>query len=283
MTDISVKRSRTRNLVWTAVALIVLFALVRAFRPSPVLVDLADVRQGTLRATVDDDGRTRVRDRFTISAPIQGRLLRTPLKAGDHVHGTDTVVAEFQPAAPDPLDVRSRREAEARVSRAEAALAEAEARESQAAAGHAFAETDLARVTRLVAQGVAPREELDRARRDETTGAEAERAAERAVDVARYAVEEARASLLEPPSAENNPQPPEARAVEKTESVTKDAAAHPFVEADQGRLLLAHPSTAKSCGSSKRARARSLPALRSWRWATHVISKSSRTTCPRTQ
>jgi len=241
VTDVAERRSRTGVLVWGTLGLLVVFALARAFRPSPVLVDLGTVRQGTLRVTVDDDGRTRVRERFTISAPIQGRLLRTPLKAGDEVRGADTVVAEFQPAAPDPLDVRSRREAEARLARAEAALAEAQARQSQAAAEHEFAETDLARVTKLVGQGVAPREELDRARRDAATGEEAERAAERAVDVARYAVEEARAALLEVSAADSPAAPSAPRAVEKSEKVMKGTVPHPFVESDAGRLLLRAP------------------------------------------
>jgi HlyD family secretion protein len=240
VTDGAKTRSRKRIIVWSVIGLLVVFALVRAFRPAPVLVDFAEVGRGTLRVTVDDDGRTRVRERFTISAPIQGRLLRTPLKAGDPVRAADTIVAEFQPAAPDPLDVRTRREAEARLSRAEAALAEAQARRSQAAAEHEFAETDLARVTKLVGQGVAPREELDRAHRDEATGEEAERAAERAVDVARYAVEEARASLFETSTAEPATEPTR-RPLEKSESVPNGKTAHPYVESDQGRLLLRAP------------------------------------------
>ena len=40
---------------------------------------MAAIAPGTLLVTVDDDGRTRVRERYTISAPIQGRLLRIRL------------------------------------------------------------------------------------------------------------------------------------------------------------------------------------------------------------
>ena len=74
--------------IWTALGVSAAVALWRAFIPSPLLVEVASVRRGVLEISVDDDGRTRVRDRFTISAPILGTLLRTPLRAGDAVRAS---------------------------------------------------------------------------------------------------------------------------------------------------------------------------------------------------
>ena len=70
--------------------------LVRAYRGSPVLVDSAVIARGPLLVTADDDGRTRVRDAYTISAPIAGRLVRVALDPGDEVLAGETVVAEFE-------------------------------------------------------------------------------------------------------------------------------------------------------------------------------------------
>jgi HlyD family secretion protein len=129
--------------LWLAVLVALAGLVVRAFQPSPVLVDLAVLSRGDLVISVADDGRTRVRERYTVHAPIGGRLLRTALRAGDPVVAGETLVAEFARVAPALLDARQRGEAEARVGRAEAALDEAAARRAEAELSLAFAETQL--------------------------------------------------------------------------------------------------------------------------------------------
>lgn len=183
--------------LWILAGLVVVVLLVLAFRPAPVRVETAEVRRGTLRVTVRDDGRTRVRERYTISAPIRGRLLRPLLDPGDAVRAGETTVAQFLPVSPGLLDARSREEAQARLRRAAAAMQEAEARRRQAAADLAFAQKELDRMKNLHAEGIQPREALDRAERAEQTAREGVRAAEQAVQVARYELEVARASLRE--------------------------------------------------------------------------------------
>lgn len=103
--------------------LLVVALLAIALWPASVPVDTATVARGTIRVTVDEEGETRVRHRFLISAPVAGRVLRIDLEPGDPVT-RDTVVATFLPAAAFPLDARSRAEAEARA--AEEALRAAE-------------------------------------------------------------------------------------------------------------------------------------------------------------
>jgi len=60
-------------------------ALAYAFRPQPVRVDLAEATRGPLTVTVDEEGETRVRDVFVLSAPVAGRARRIEVEAGDEV------------------------------------------------------------------------------------------------------------------------------------------------------------------------------------------------------
>ncbi len=110
-----------------ALAMGIAAALYWAFRPLPILVELAPVTQGPFHATAEEDGKTRVRDRYTVSAPMSGRLLRIAVKAGDKVKANEAI-AWIAPAQPGVLDPRSRREAEEKVGAAEAAVEEATAR-----------------------------------------------------------------------------------------------------------------------------------------------------------
>ncbi|MGH9309096.1 MAG: efflux RND transporter periplasmic adaptor subunit, partial [Vicinamibacterales bacterium] len=93
-----------------------------AFRPRPVPADFATVGRGPLEVAVEEEGRTRVRDRYVVSAPLPGRLQRIDLEPGDPVVAGKTVLAQFLPADPALLDVRTRAELEARVGAAQAAL-----------------------------------------------------------------------------------------------------------------------------------------------------------------
>src|SRR5688572_2876533 len=96
----------------------IIAAVVWAFMPEPVAVDLAAVARGLLRVTVDEDGRTRIRERYTVSAPLVGRLLRIELDPGDTVTANETLLATILPRDPDLLDARTVAQAEAQVSAA---------------------------------------------------------------------------------------------------------------------------------------------------------------------
>jgi len=220
--------------VWSLVGIGAILLVVRAYRGTPTLVDAATVARGPLLVTVDDDGRTRVRERYIVSAPIGGRLLRTALRPGDGVRARDTLVAEFAPTAPDLLDARSRAEAHARLKRAEAALSEAQAREALAEADRVYAVAELERTRDLAQKGVKPREVLERAERDERRSQAALRAAQFAVQVGHYELELARASLLE-----TNPVEPEPDPAEVASGANGDSGWGP-VGAD-GKLLLRSP------------------------------------------
>ena len=122
-------------------------ALGWALWPKPVPVEVAEVRKGPLVVTVDEEGKTRIKDVYAVSAPITGKLVRLSLEAGDRVKKDVTIVAIIEPMAPPFLDVRATRELEAQIEAAKAAVALAEAEINQAAAELEFAESELKRAS----------------------------------------------------------------------------------------------------------------------------------------
>ena len=96
-------------------------------RPEQVPVDLETLATGPLEVTVNADGMTRIKDVFDVSAPVSGRVLRSPVAIGDRVVAHETVVARIEPGEPAFLDDRARAQAEAAVAQAQAALALSEA------------------------------------------------------------------------------------------------------------------------------------------------------------
>jgi HlyD family secretion protein len=149
--------------VFIAIAAVAAIALaVWSFLPAPVAVETATVSRGRFVATVDEDGKTRIRERYTISAPLGGRLTRILLKAGDTV-SADDVVATVAPAPAPLLDPRSRSEAEERLGTLEAASERAKAGMERAQAQFDQAKTDLDRARSLAATGSATAQSLERA------------------------------------------------------------------------------------------------------------------------
>ena len=177
-----------------AIALVAALLAV-GFWPSATPVDTARVARGTLRVTVDDEGETRVRDRFVVSAPVAGRVLRIELEPGDRVT-RETVVATFLPANAAPLDARSRTEAEAAVAAARATAGSAQAQREKAEAALALARAELDRHRELAAQRIVSRQLLEAKETEARAAAEALRAAEFAAASAGHQLEMARARLL---------------------------------------------------------------------------------------
>jgi HlyD family secretion protein len=113
-----------RVLIWGALAALLGGGLTYAFWPEPVPVDLGEVARGPVRVTVDEEGRTRVKEVYVVSAPVAGRMRRIETHVGDAVVAGETVLATIEPTAPTFLDVRSRTQAESAVRAAEAAKRE---------------------------------------------------------------------------------------------------------------------------------------------------------------
>src|SRR5689334_1731408 len=106
-------------------------AVVMALRPRPVPVDVARATRGPLIVAVEESGKTRVKDRYVVSAPAAGSLSRIALDVGDMVKEGD-VLAEIAPAVAPLLDQRARAESEARLGAALSALGQARAQTGRA-------------------------------------------------------------------------------------------------------------------------------------------------------
>ncbi|MGB5284794.1 MAG: HlyD family efflux transporter periplasmic adaptor subunit [Polyangiales bacterium] len=155
-------RKWIRRAVIALAVLAVVGLIVVAWIPNPIEVEVAEVSQGPLVVTVNEDGRTRVKDRYTVSAPITGNLARLELEAGDAIE-QGQVLARLVPLPPPLLDSLTRAEAKARVDAAKAAL-----RQAQAAVNHArfqrdFAKQESQRALAVVKQGGLARSDADRA------------------------------------------------------------------------------------------------------------------------
>ncbi|MBI4517453.1 MAG: HlyD family efflux transporter periplasmic adaptor subunit [Deltaproteobacteria bacterium] len=184
-------RSR-RGLVMAAGAVLALALVVVLVRPAPVGVEVARARRGPLRVTVDEEGKTRVRDRFVLTAPVAGRVERISLRQGDTVE-LGALAARIHPA---PLDPRTRAEATARLEAAEAEERAAGARVEQAHAALAQARRAGRRAHQLAQAGTLSAAEREVAELAETTQTKELAAATFAARAAAHNVQAASAALL---------------------------------------------------------------------------------------
>jgi HlyD family secretion protein len=180
-----------------SVPVVLIGAFALALRPSPLAVDTGAVTRGPLRVTLDEEGETRVRERFVVSAPAAGRVLRIEMDPGEPVRAGITVLATLRPTAPDLLDLRSRANLEARVRSAESALGRARADRERLRAELKFAEADFARTGTLGREGIVSKESVEVAQLGMERSRAALAASDYAVEAARHDLEAARASLLE--------------------------------------------------------------------------------------
>ena len=176
-------------------------ALAWTLWPKPVLVDVAEIRKGSLVVTVDEEGKTRIKDVYTVSAPITGKLVRLSLEAGDRVKKDVTTVAIIEPMAPSFLDVRATRELEAQLEAAKAAVALAEAEINQAAAELEFAQSELRRAQLLIKSKIISERSLERARIDVDTRQAALTRAKANLDVRKRELDSSQARLIGPEEA----------------------------------------------------------------------------------
>jgi HlyD family secretion protein len=177
----------------TALSIVVLL-VVYGFRPEPVLVEITEVKRGPLQLTVEEEGKTRVKDRYVVSAAVAGFARRVKLEVGDRVTQGQLLLS-LEPLRPNVLDPRSRAEAAARVAAAEAVLNAAEERVRAATADAGYWEGQLGRTQMLYQSGDVSKEAFDRAVSETARVEASRRSAEHAVEEARSNLEAARAAL----------------------------------------------------------------------------------------
>jgi HlyD family secretion protein len=190
---IATMRILTNSRLWLAVLVVAGLAAV-ALWPETVPVDVAFVSRGPLIVTVNEEGRTRVRDRFVVSAPVAGRVLRIELEPGDVVKRGD-VVARVRAETPPLLDARSRAEAEAGIESARATLGRARAEEERARTALTQARRERARVRELAKNELTTQREVDASESSAQAAEDALNAAAFAVRAAASDLERAQARL----------------------------------------------------------------------------------------
>ncbi|WP_068111969.1 efflux RND transporter periplasmic adaptor subunit [Tropicimonas marinistellae] len=189
-------KKRARRLLTVALLALVAGAITFAFWPRAMLVDIGDVTRGPMVVTIDEEARTRVHDPYVVSTPVTGRLLRVAVEPGDEVIRGTTVVAHMLPTNPSALDIRTREQARAAVTAAEAALRVARADLNKAIADDDLAQSDLERAKQLASTGTLARAALERAEGTARAAQAALDTAQAAISMREAEVENARAQLI---------------------------------------------------------------------------------------
>ena len=183
-----------RRIFLASIGAAVLAAVVYGFLPKPVPVEVAQARRGPLRVTVEEEGRTRVQDRFVVSAPVPGFLQRIGLEAGDAV-ARGQVVAQLEPLRAAVLDPRSRAEAEAAAAAAQASLEAAREKTRAAEADADYARERESRMKQLAGNGYISQNDLDQALAEAKKAEAVRLSAAAAVAAAQADLERARTAL----------------------------------------------------------------------------------------
>ncbi|OGA96051.1 MAG: efflux transporter periplasmic adaptor subunit [Burkholderiales bacterium RIFCSPHIGHO2_12_FULL_61_11] len=183
-----------RRIVLALIGVLVAWGLFQGFRPQAVEVDLGTASRAPLRITIEQEGRTRVVDRYLVTAPVNGYARRIKLDVGHAVERGATLV-ELEPLRAEVLDVRRRAEAEARIAAAAASVSASEQRANAAASNANLAQKELLRVRALRPAGFVAATAEDRAANEAERSAAELRSAQFAVATTRHELEAARTTL----------------------------------------------------------------------------------------
>lgn len=188
--NIAVRRKLFIAMIISAVVL----ATVYGFIPEAEDVDLVDVSRGPLRVAIEEESRTRLKERFVISAPTAGYIRRITVKVGNRVKKGDTV-AVLEPLPSQALDPRSRAETEATVSAAQASFNAAQQKERASAADADYLEKKLERFANLHSKGYVAKDLLDQAESEAKKALAVRNSAKASADAVRFELERARTTL----------------------------------------------------------------------------------------
>ncbi len=188
-----------KNRVLTiAIILAVVLGIWYIMRPSPIPVDTATIKKGALEVTVNEEGVTKIREIYKVSAPVSGRMLRSPREIGDEVEQNKTLIATIKPADPAFLDNRSRAAAQAAVKAAQAAVKLAKAQVNRAAAELEYAQTDMVRAKKLSRKQTISQKAMEQAELLLKTRQATLETAKAELDVRKQELNRAQAHLIEP-------------------------------------------------------------------------------------
>jgi HlyD family secretion protein len=180
-----------------AMAAAILGAVVAGLRPKPITVETALVNRGPLTVTVFEEGKTRIRHRYVISAPVAGFLNRVDLRAGAPIKAGETMLATIKAEFSSFLDPRTRAQAEAHAKAAETARMQRQAELDRVNASLDLAKKELVRADALRQTGAIATQQWDSAENRVQVLTRELRAAEFALRVADFEVAQAHAGLLQ--------------------------------------------------------------------------------------
>lgn len=183
-----------KTFIWLTMLVAVALASAFALIPKPVAVEFAVATVGPLRVTVQEDGKTRIREKYIVSAPVSGRISRIELDAGDHCDET-TLLAVILPGDPAILDARARAEATARVLASKAALQRADSNAQQARINDELNRSKLERAESLLTNRAISREDYDVVRAEQLASAQAIKTASFDTEIARFELAMAEAAV----------------------------------------------------------------------------------------
>jgi HlyD family secretion protein len=192
-----------RKIFILIIVLTVVILLVLGFLPKTQQVDLVRVARSPLQITIEEEGRTRLKDRFSVSAPTAGYMRRINVKVGDPVK-KGQVVAVLEPLQSQALDPRSRATAQASVSSAEASLRAAIERERVAKADANYIDQRLERLNSLYTKGSISKDQFEQIDSEAQKAKALLRSAEATVNVARSELERTKITLQNFTSVKRN-------------------------------------------------------------------------------
>ncbi|MEZ6095965.1 MAG: HlyD family efflux transporter periplasmic adaptor subunit [Pirellulaceae bacterium] len=184
-----------RWLLWGGLLAVVASALYLALQPQPIEVETAKVSRAPMEVAIEEDGMTRIKDRYVVSSNVGGSLLRIELRPGDEIKQGQTLLATLQPSDPSMLDARQLSQAQATVDAARVAVERAEARKGQAKAAADLAEAQFGRTKKLFDANSIPREEYDVAVAAHRARQEEMRVANFETKIAEFELKQAEAAL----------------------------------------------------------------------------------------
>lgn len=189
-----------KRIAWAALAAGALALIVWGFWPDPVPVDTAVIARGDVVVSIEDEGRSQVREVYRVSSPIAGTVQRSPVEVGDKVREGVTIVASVVPSVPGFLDTRSVQINQAAVKAAEASLQLSEAKLERAESMADYWTAQLARLEKLKVGQTVTERALDETRMEARANLAAVRSAQAEVELRQKELEQAKAALMQPPA-----------------------------------------------------------------------------------
>lgn len=176
------------------VSLLIIVFLAWGFWPKAQLVDASQVKIAPMAVTIKEDGKTRLIDRYSIAAPVNGMTCKMHLKVGQLVKKDQTLLT-ISPLPAPVLDARSRAAAQQKVASAKAALSSAKQQVNASQASASQVELEAQRLKPLLTKGLISKDKYDKATTSAKSAQANLRSAQFQVDVAKHELEAALTTL----------------------------------------------------------------------------------------